>query len=138
ADAADDHVVGCGARARIFEAVGLNLSQQAEPEIHVVADFYGGLPGGGRGSKEYEDCGGDRAAGEASVSACHSVLHVRPAIVARSLTLTRAGRLVIGARIAAGGTPVPCRMMRSGPPLVHGSPRHRLEASRLASRPFVQ
>src|SRR5262249_62209882 len=43
-----------------------------EPEIHVVADFDGGLPGGGRGGEEYDD--GERAAGETNVSACHSVL----------------------------------------------------------------
>src|SRR5439155_94008 len=57
---------------------------------------------------------------------------------ATSLTLTGAGRLVIGARIAAGGAPVPRRMMRPGPPLVYGSTRHRLEGTRLRSSPFVQ
>src|SRR5881275_1814288 len=62
----------------------------------------------------------------------------RSSVIARALHQTRAGTVVVCAWIAAGGAPVPRRMMCPGPPPLHGSARHRLERAWLRGGPFVE
>src|SRR6266508_3500688 len=55
----------------------------------------------------------------------------------RSLDLTLACLLVVGAGIAAGDRPVPGWMMRPRPAFFHGPSRHRAERARLRAGSFI-